>query len=138
MSCRTETKEISGREYSVRQWSATRSMLMKMKLLESIGPALAVFADSNSAGSIDYSKAISNIFSGSSPEKTVDLIKECILLNVACDDKKITDSKFEELFGGDDLLNVYKVFAFVLQVNYGGFFKGQLAEGLLAKVKEQL
>lgn len=147
MACRTETKQIGEHEYSVTQWAATRSMLIKFKLAKIFGATLAIIA-SQSDTSKNKKKAaendarslaegLSTLFQDNSPEEIVALLKECII-GVGCDNEKITASSFEQLFSGDDLLEAYKVFLFVLQVNYANLMKGQLADRLLAKVQENL
>lgn len=147
MSCNTETKEIGDREYSVTQWPADKSMLMKFKLAKTFGASLATLmgastgsknkSDNDKEEAKAFSEGISILFQNNSPEELVALMKKCVV-GTACDGKRITDSSFNELFSGDDLMEVYKVFVFVLQVNYSNLFKGQLAERFLAKMKGNL
>jgi hypothetical protein len=147
MSCKTESKDIGDREYSVTQWPADKSMLMKFKLAKTFGASLATLmgASSNSKDKSEndkeetkaFSEGISILFQNNSPEDLVALMKKCVV-GAACNGKRITDTSFNELFSGDDLMEVYKVFVFVLQVNYSNLFKGQLADRFLAKMKENL
>jgi hypothetical protein len=141
MACRTETKEIGDSEYSVTQWSAEKSMLMKFKLGKTFGTSIAALMRSSNDKKDSEAKAFSEIisvfFDNNSPEELVALMKACVL-GTACNGKRITDTSFNELFSGDDLVEVYKVFIFVLQVNYSNLFKGQLAENFLAKMKDHL
>lgn len=147
MACKTETKEIDGVEYSVTQWSATKSITMKLRLAQAFGETIASIVaalpdsknkkgsdeDNDKADAEALSKGFATLFNNNSPEQIVSLIKECVI-GVARDGKKITDTSFEEIFSGDDLLLTYKVAVFTLQVNYGNLFKGQLAQRFLAKV----
>lgn len=141
MACTTETKTIGDHEYSVTQWPAEKSMLMKFKLAKTFGASLAVLVGGSDAKSSEetaaLSKGISLIFENTSPEELVALIKTCIV-GVACDGRKITEASFTELFSGDGILEVYQVFVFVLQVNYANLFKGQLAGRFLATLKGNL
>ena len=149
MACNTETKEIGEREYSVTQWPADKSMLMKFRLAKAFGASLASIMGSSSQtpskgkknsyqdDAKALSEGLSTLFKSNSPEELVALMKNCVV-GVVCDGKRITDSSFNELFSGDDLMEVYKVFIFVLQVNYSNLFKGQLADRFLAKMKENL
>ena len=41
MACKTETKQIGDHEYSVTQWPAEKSMLMKFRLAKAFGASLA-------------------------------------------------------------------------------------------------
>lgn len=139
MACKTETKQIGEREYSVTQWPVDKSILMKFKLVKALGPSLAKLASASKEDSDDMSnlsESLSSLFENSSPEELVSLMKEC-LLGVAIEGKRLTDSSFNEVFEPDDIMEIYKVFIFVIQVNYANFLKGQLVENLLVKVKEQ-
>lgn len=143
MSCRTETQEIGMAEYSVTQWPATKAIVMKMRLLKTFGASVAILAGGalGGKGKSEDTKSLSDglhaLFQDSSPEEIVALMKECVI-GVACDGEKITSSSFEKLFSGDELTEVYKVFLFVLKVNYANLMKGQKAEKLLAKMQVQL
>lgn len=147
MSCKTESKTIGEHEFSVTQWPAEKSLIMKFRLTKVFGASLASFAslvkdtkEKNSSVEKQakvLSDSLSILFKDNSPQEIVALLKDCVI-SVGCDGTKITPAKFDELFSGDDLLLVYQVFIFVLQVNYSGFMKGQLAERLLAKMKESL
>lgn len=145
MACNTETTQIGDHEYSVTQWPAEKSMLMKFRLVKAFGASLATLVGTASTSNKDsdedevkgLSEGLSILFKDNSPEELVALMKNCII-GVACDGKRITESSFNELFSGDELIEVYKVFMFVLQVNYSNLFKGQLADRFLAKMKENL
>ncbi len=146
MSCKTETEEIGLREYSVTQWPATKSILMKVRLIKTFGATIAIIAGSADGKSKkgkgeDDTKSLSEglqvLFQGNSPEEIVNLMKECVV-GTACDGSKITSSSFDEIFSGDDLMEVYKVFLFVLKVNYANLMRGQLGISLLAKMKDKL
>ena len=149
MACKTESKQIGDHEYSVTQWPAEKSMLMKFRLAKAFGASLATIMGTTSQtpskgkkntdqeDAKALSEGLSTLFQNNSPEELVALMKNCVV-GVACDGKRITDTTFNELFSGDDLMEVYKVFIFVLQVNYSNLFKGQLADRFLAKMKENL
>lgn len=145
MACKTENKQIGEHEYSVTQWPAEKAMLMKFRLTKAFGASITALVSSLPTGKDKTdeaeAKAVSNgiktLFESSSPEELVSLIKSSVV-GVARDGTRITEGSFNEYFSGDDLTEVYKVFIFVLQVNYSNLFKGQLVEGILAKVKESL
>lgn len=142
MACKTESKTIGGHEYSVTQWPATKALLMKIRLAKVFGTSIALIGASVTGKNRDYSKDAKALADGleslfnNSPEALVSLIKETVI-GAGCDNEVITDSQFEELFSGDDLANVYKVFFFVIKVNYGNLIKGQSVELLLAKIKDK-
>lgn len=143
MACKTETKQIGDNEFSATQWPAEKALLMKFKLMKVFGASISSLLDSVDlkSSSVEDSKlgdslssAITAMFANSSPEEASALIKECIV-GVAAGDTRITATSFNEIFSGDSLMDMYKVFFFVLQVNYGNLFKGQKVGDLLAKIK---
>ena len=147
MACRTESKQIGDHEYSVTQWPADKSIITKFKLVKAFGLSLKSLAPLMKDSSKDkasetdeltaISEGLNSLFQTNSPEELVVLMKNCVM-GTACDGRRITETSFNELFSGDDLLEVYKVFVFVLQVNYSNLFKGQLADRFLTKVKTNL
>lgn len=147
MTCNTETKQIGDHEFSVTQWPADKAILMKMKLGKafgaSIGKIASIALESNKKQTTDseqaqaLSEGISMLFESNSPEEITKLIKDSVI-GVAVDGTKITETTFNQIFSGDDLMDVYKVFIFVIKVNYGNLLKGQKAEAFLAKVQGSL
>lgn len=146
MACKTETLQIGNHEYTVTQWPAQKAILTKLKLVKTFGAALSILAgdssdkkskNKNKEEAEALSKGLSVLFDHSSPEDLLKLMTDCVI-GIMCDDKRITITSFDEIFSGEDLMDVYKVFLFVLRVNYGNLMKGQLAESFLAKMKENL
>lgn len=137
MACETQTKQIGEHEYSVTQFPAEKAMITKLKLIKCLGPAFA-FLSSVEKGDEEkeFSRAIELLFENSSPEDIVALVKQCVV-GVARDGKKMIEADFNSYFSGDELLNAYKVFFFVLEVNYANLIPGRMS-GLLAKAKENL
>lgn len=144
MACKTESKQIGDNEFSVTQWPVDRALITKIKLVKIFGAAFASMANSEDTKSKSksgegkaFSEGLSILFSSSNPEEIATIIKQSVL-GVACNGNRITETTYNELFSGDNMMDLYKVFLFVLQVNYSNLFKGQLADRLLAKVKENL
>lgn len=147
MAVITETKEIGEHEYSVTQWNAQKALLMKLKLTKVLGPSLAELSKgidltgkkkmSEKEQVAAFGTALEKLFEMAEPEDILELITECIV-GVAMDNERLTKTTINERFNGGDLMDIYKLFFFVLKVNYSGFMKGQLVENLLAKVGGQL
>ena len=135
MACKTETFVADGVEYSVTQWPAEKAMLMQLKIMKVIGPVFATLAAEQDDVGDTIAAAINSLFSSSSPDEILSIIKESIIGNVAADGRRINAADFTERFSGDSLLNVYLVFAFVVRVNYSAFIRGQLAADMLTKLK---
>ena len=143
MGCKTETKRIGDHEYSVTQWPASKAFLMKFKLAKIFGASIAMIGTVAMASDNDDAKdakaladGLTTLFESNSPEDITALLKESVI-GVAYSGQRITESSFEELFSGDKLLDVYKIFLFVIKVNYGNLLKGQSVERLLANVTEK-
>lgn len=141
MACNTEELEINDVQYVCTQYPAIQGMKFKLKVLKTLGPVITEIIPmiGKDAEDGDQLSAISNVieklFQISSPDEIVDLIVEMMTTgNVKREGKRITEALFTEQFSGDNMMEVYKVFAFVLKVNYKGFFKGQKAKELLAQV----
>jgi hypothetical protein len=138
MACRTETKTIGEHEYSATQWNAQKAMIMKLKLIKLLGTSIAAITagfDKDEENEIEaIGSAIDLLFNNGSPEEIFQLIKDCVM-GVACDGTRLTDTSFNSLFEGDNLFNVYPVFFFVAQVNYGNLLKGPWVDALKEKVK---
>ena len=143
MGCETETKQIGEHEYSVTQWPAEKSILMQMRLIKAFGSSIATLVsaieDKDESGGLDIDpailgKSLNSLFAENSPDEITALLKECVI-GVACDGQRISSTSFNELFSGNELITVYKIFIFVIQVNYSNLFNGQIVGDFLAKVK---
>lgn len=141
MSCKSETTTIGSNEYRVNQWPAMKSITMKLKLTELFGPSITSLGSlvKSDSGEINTAEALSivinNLFKNGTPEDLASMLEDCVTGgNTFCNGERVTISKFEEIFSGDDLLDVYKVFFFVMKVNYGNLMRGQFLEEVLAKV----
>ena len=132
MACNTEESEIGGKRYVVTQWPASKAMLMKMRLSKMFGASFALMTTSE-----NISEAIATIFKDNDPEDVVKLIEDTVM-SCRCDGEVMTDALYEQTFSGDDLMNAYKVFFFILKVNFSALFKGQKAEAILSKMKAEL
>lgn len=147
MSCETENKQIGDHEYAVTQWPAQKALLMKFKLAKMFGPVFSILVpmlpDSKKQKADDqkeleaFASAFEKLFATNSPEELVQLLKDCIVGSFR-NGERITETTFDQIFSGDQLNETYKVFIFVVKVNYANLFKGQLADKLLASVKEKL
>ena len=139
MAIETESKMIGDNEFSVTQWNAEKALLNKLKLIKVLGPSLALFASLKKEHSQEdevraLSEGLEKVFQNTQPEELVDIIKSFII-GTGCNDKRITDGSFNSIFNECGMLDIYRVFAFVIQVNYSNLLKSRLAGSLLAKAK---
>lgn len=153
MSCKTETKQIievdnDGQEvtveYSCTQFSAMKAMNYKLRLIKLLGNAVTQLVPalgSKEANQVEaLGKAVNALFEAAQPEELSKLVVEMVTSqSVVRNEKKLTSaSEIDMYYSGDNLMALYKVFLFVLQVNYAGFFKGKKAQELLAKAEGNL
>lgn len=121
MTCKTETREIRGKPVFVRQWPANKAMAMQIELLRVMGDDCIAFV----MGDWKFENLLYVL---QNVEKAVflSLVKECIS-SARIGGVEINEANFDVEFSGD-LMNIYSVFSFVLEVNFKDFF----AEGLAA------
>lgn len=146
MAVKTESKLIGEATYYCTQWSAQKAMLMKFKLAKSFGASIAILAslvkeEKDEIGK-EISEGLNSLFEANSPEALVLIIKECVRgVGVEKDGAeaiKISDANFDMIFDTDELMDIYKVFFFVIGTNYSNLLKSQKFEGILAKTKTML
>lgn len=127
----TRDKLINGHTYSVTQFPARHAFMLKARLAKLLGPALAeilaslngVSKESILSADIDLSAisaALNKLLGAVDEQSTMDLILK-LLSCTRMDGKEITEQLFDIEFAGN-LSDVYKVLAFVIEVNYGDFF----------------
>ncbi len=146
MAIRKEEKVIGNATYYCTQWSAQKAILMKFKLFKAFGSSIALLGslakDEKESVVRDISDGISQLFKNNSPESLIEIINECIS-GVAVQKEgeeavKISHTNFDMIFETDNLIDIYKVFFFVLGTNYSNLLKSQKLEGILAKAKDIL
>lgn len=145
MSCKTVNEKINGHEYSCTQYPAIDGMEFKLEVIKILGPAisgLVPYLKSNEDDNIQVaalSSAIEKLFYVASPKELTNLIIRMLTTgHTKRDGERLTETLFNQIYAGDDMMEAYKVFIFILKVNYAGFFKGQKAEALLAKMEDNL
>ncbi|MGF6139038.1 phage tail assembly chaperone [Pseudomonas laurylsulfatiphila] len=121
MACKTETREIRGKPVFVRQWPANKAMAMQIDVLTIMGDdALAFVLGDWNFGNLVY------ILQRVEKPVFIALVKECITA-ARVDGAEINEANFDVEFSGD-LMRIYSIFSFVLEVNFKDFF----VEGLAA------
>ena len=145
MSIETKNKTIDGREVMVTQFPGRRALSYKTRLLKLLGPSVVemfsgVKLESVEVLSSDFdlsiiSKAFDKLAEKLDESEFVKFVLE-LLQCTRVDGKEITPEYFDNEFAGN-LLFMYKVLWFTLEVNYGSFF-GQGGIGkILSKLKEK-
>ena len=129
MACKFETREIRGKPVYVMQWPATKAMAMQIEMLrlmddECIG---FVLGDWN-FGNLLY------VFKNVERSLFMSFVKECIA-SARVSGVEINESSFDVEFSGD-LMFIYSLFSFVLEVNFKDFFVEGLAQMDALKVKK--
>ena len=115
MPCKSETREIDGRDVFVMQLPASRAMELQVDLYSIIGDNCLPFVKGDwEFGNILYIQKYSD------RDALIQLIKyTCSQARI--DGKELTGANFDLEFSGN-LLMIYKVFAFALEVNFKDFF----------------
>lgn len=121
MACKSETREIRGKPVFVRQWPANKAMAMQIEVLTVMGDECLAFVKGDwNFGNLIY------VLQRIEKPAFIALVKECIS-SARIDGVEINEGNFDVEFSGD-LMNIYSIFSFVLEVNFKDFF----VEGLAA------
>jgi hypothetical protein len=141
MAIQTRNKEIMGKTIMVTQFPGTLSLTYKVRILNMLGGGIGGIIsqiDPKAADSVGKDKldilaaAIGQIFEKINPDDftkfVLDLL-QCTRIN----GQEITKEVFDLEFAGD-LLLMYKILLFTLEVNYGNFF-GKDGFGSILKKK---
>jgi hypothetical protein len=146
-------RKINGRVFRTEPALAKRVVVLQAKLLKVIGPATSKLPTIVTAFGKDAEgkrspedeaklqgaavSALMDVFAQADPDEWGDLVAEvCEMAQVQTDGpSKVFDPvKFDDHFTGR-LEDVVPVLAFVLREQLGGFFRGLLEGGNLARVK---
>lgn len=135
MACNDATKTINGREYYVVQMSPLKAIPVQLKLTKifsgSIGKLGAAMKGDWGQQATALGDAMASIFESASEEEIFTLI-QTVVNTAKVDGKKID---FNRDFQGEYLSDVYKVFFWVLGVNFSSFFGASGLDGFLTRVK---
>ena len=122
----TKEKTIDGHNVMVTQFPGRRALLFKTRLIKLIGPSIAqMFTGENplDGKELDFSiiaKALDKLAETLNEDEYVKFVLD-LLQYSRFDGQEIKESVFDTEFAGN-LLLMYKVLWFTLEVNYGSFF----------------
>lgn len=146
MSCKTEETQINDKLYVCTQFPAIKGMEFKLRLVKVLGPVigeiLPALKDLKSKDSEKQLKLVSSalikLFESAEPSDIISLMVDMMTGGLLkCEGERITASKYDQMYAGDNMPEAYKVFIFVIRTNYAGFLKGQGGD-LLAKAEGHL
>lgn len=132
------TKEINGRTYYVVQMPPTKAIPIQLKLTKMFGAAIGLMAPVLSTASkagpearmAAMGGAIGALFEKNNESEVFSLIC-AVVCTAKVDGKRIDD--IDTAFQGEYLADLYKVFFWVLGVNFSSFFGEGGLEGLMAR-----
>lgn len=132
---RTEERVVDGTWFQVTQLSPMRSTLLLQRLAKTAGPGIVALIAGGKSDELDpaaMSAAAGTLFEKLTPEDLQFVIRE-LLSNSQCEfgegTKRVRTSLTPELFDSvfaDQLLMMFKVLGFALEVNYRSFCVGAL------------
>jgi len=136
----TKEKKIDDRAVMVTQFPGRRALFFKTRLLKLVGPSVTqLFTGKGLDASLDFStmsKALDKLSENLKEDEYVKFVLD-LLQCTRLDGQEITDMVFDSEFAGN-LLLMYKILWFTLEVNYGSFF-GQSGIGkILSAIPQQL
>ena len=135
MALRQEHKTLTDSEgnehkYFVIQKPARQGELLKFNLIKILAPIIKTVKKlTTDKGKVDpeqaleaFGNAIQSLFTTSDPEVVLDFLQS-LVINVTRDEIRISASNFDEMYN-DNMMEFYAACLFVLEVNFGNFFKG--------------
>jgi hypothetical protein len=143
MSKKVQSKKIDGIDFTVQQMPGMASVRFLAVMGQKIGPALSVIGrelqgvkslkdlNEGAIGAV-VAAAILNI----SPDDAESITRELLSLTTAIEGGRNVDvaNQFDDFFQGRPAL-AFKVMAFSLEVNYGGFF--DIVRALVSKATDK-
>ena len=144
MGCETKTRKIGERQWTVTQMPATQSLLIQAQLapiLASVGGDLYRVSKGGGQAIVEaLGAAAGAIQAHLPPDKFLQLAKDLTengLVQVEGRTIGSTNS-FDAVFSGDDMVDLYRVIWFVLEVNYAGFFGALGLTGVMERAKAKM
>lgn len=139
----TREKNIDGSTYSVTQLPARRALRLKTKLIKLFGAVLAQMylkpseKTSEEQTKQDFVRAM-EILSSNIDEGTFENLIMEILIGVRKNGMELNEKTIDLEFAGD-MVGIYKVVWFVLEVNFANFFSalGIGQESILPEMQDQ-
>lgn len=140
MTVKDENKTINGRQYYVVQMPPSEALVLQLKLTRILGgaigalaPALSSNAKVDGAGrSAAMAGAMGALFANATEQEVFGLMRD-VVTTAKVDGERV---QIDKHFQGEYLSDVYKVFFWVLGVNFASFFGEGGLDGLLAKFQK--
>lgn len=137
MPIKIEDKMIGARKFTTHQLPPTKAAPLMFKAINALGGSVkeisAIFSKKSRTDEDEIEalmKAINVLFVKVTPEELTAIIKSAIVEHTYCDGTKITDAIFDSVFA-ENIMEMFQVFAFVMQVNFSDFIQGLGQIGLL-------
>lgn len=129
-----EEKVFNKKKFTLVKLPASESILLKFELINLFGPAIgsliSLFKDSSNDSEIDLTllgEAIGSAFTGINPKRAHEMLTQ-ICEYCFVDGKK---QPFDYMFVDSPMTDIYKVFGWVLEVNFSDFFGGKSLLGAI-------
>lgn len=154
MACRSDKREIQGRIYTVTQMPATVSIPIQVKLAQMLSSAAGPLLKQVTGGGgenvgmqalSDAFGAVGDIITNHMPPNEflafAQKLANPAYVHVSAKDHEVAPLDFESEFSGDDMVRLYPLLLFILEVNYASFFGasglGKLLDMAKAKLQSQ-
>jgi hypothetical protein len=136
MATARQDRQIGQFLYTVQQLPATRSLRLLHRLGKVLGPGLTQAASLGSVGSLANAdvgvivSGIAGILQTSAEDEVVGIVRDLLGTTFVTQNGQMVElAPLMDLHFQGNLLDLFKVVAFALEVNYGDFFGGLLAGG---------
>lgn len=142
MATAEESKTINGRQYYVVQMAPEKAIVLQLRLTKILGGAIGALAPAltksanldSTARTAAMAGSVAALFANATEEEVFALIAS-VVTTAKVDGARIV---INDHFQGEYLGDLYKVFFWVLGVNFSSFFGAGGLDGLLSKFRQAI
>ena len=139
MPCKSEIRSIGGHEYTVTQMPPTKAVPYHLELVTLLADVVAPLAKAQAGTGDTISEALAlaapALRANLTPARFLAIAKDWTSTGFVHRDGQLVD--FESDFSGSEMPNLYKLMAFILEVNFsdflGGFDLGAIASAAMVR-----
>ena len=122
---KTQSKKIGDLSVTVTQFAGRKNLSLLVDMAAFVAPSLAGVKGGGKSimdMDIDIPTVVNGLVKSLDSDKVMNLVSR-LLGSTFINEREMTDSEFDIVFAGQNLMALPKVLVFVIEVNYGNFSK---------------